>query len=73
MSLYVKMCAGKIRYPDKRAAKDGIRSLCSSGKNHKSTLNAYPCHFCNTWHIGHNYNSYRDSPPPPVWATRPSP
>lgn len=70
MSIYSSMCAGKREYPDKRAAKEAIRSLCAAGRSHKSTLNAYKCLFCQQWHVGHNYKSYRTPPPPPAWSCK---
>ena len=59
-------CAGKLQHKDKAAAKQSIRSLQKSGRGQKSQYNAYYCIFCGFWHVGHNRNSFRVPPPPPV-------
>lgn len=50
-SLY-KMCGGKARYEDKKAAISAINHVMRGHrKNRPDNLRAYPCPNCRGWHL----------------------
>lgn len=44
------MCGAKTRYTSRHAAARGVRFLRERGAD----VHAYPCRYCNGWHVGHN-------------------
>lgn len=47
-----RMCVGKVRHADKKAAEIALRQMVRKGAR-RSSLNTYSCGHCGSWHLGH--------------------
>lgn len=45
-----EVCAGKTRFPSRRAAKARANKIRTSGGDH---MHPYQCRNCQQWHLGH--------------------